>query len=166
MRHLAVFAALAFGATGAESAPTGFRPGAAVAAAPVEKAQYYEGGRRMCWYPNNIDGPGWRPCGYNWRRDAGPRGNPPSAVQRGGRGPVTPPTWAGRQWGPGYGVPPQSGAPTRRGPSGQPVRPGARPGQTQLPPGWIAPPGQSFSGPQNRPYTMSPSPLQKRPGQM
>ncbi|WP_395697615.1 hypothetical protein [Methylocella sp.] len=105
--------------TSALAALTLFSGAGATAPAMVEPVQYYRDGQRQCWYPNDLDGPGWRPCGYNWRRDAGPRASPPTPAQR-GQPYGTPQTWGGRQWGPGYG-PVKPPAPPRGGP--RPPRP-------------------------------------------
>jgi len=34
---------------------------------PLEKVQYFWGGRNYCWYGNGWQGPGWYWCGYPWR---------------------------------------------------------------------------------------------------
>ena len=33
---------------------------------PVEKAQFFWGGRQYCWYDDGWYGPGWYWCGYAW----------------------------------------------------------------------------------------------------
>jgi hypothetical protein len=38
---------------------------------PIEKAQFFWGGRRYCWYPSGWQGPGWYQCGFAWRRGFG-----------------------------------------------------------------------------------------------
>ena len=38
---------------------------------PVEKAQFFFGGRNYCWYPNGWQGPGFYWCGYAWRTGSG-----------------------------------------------------------------------------------------------
>jgi len=56
-------AALGFGA---------FAPSTSLAeSSPVEKAQFFWGGRRYCWYPSGWRGAGWYQCGFAWRRGLG-----------------------------------------------------------------------------------------------
>ena len=38
---------------------------------PVEKAQFFFGGRQYCWYDDGWQGPGWYWCGYAWRSGFG-----------------------------------------------------------------------------------------------
>ncbi|HEY1888051.1 MAG TPA: hypothetical protein VGG86_18685 [Roseiarcus sp.] len=49
-----------------------FAPPASLAeASPIEKAQFFWGGRRYCWYPSGWRGAGWYQCGFAWRRGFG-----------------------------------------------------------------------------------------------
>jgi hypothetical protein len=56
--------------------------------APVEKAQFFFGGRNYCWYPLGWNGPGWYWCGYSGRSGFGWGG---------------PNGWRGWRGGPGHG---------------------------------------------------------------
>ena len=38
---------------------------------PVEKAQFFFGGRQYCWYDDGWRGPGFYWCGYAWRSGFG-----------------------------------------------------------------------------------------------
>ena len=39
--------------------------------APIEKTQFFFGGRNYCFYASGWRGPGWYWCGYAWRRGYG-----------------------------------------------------------------------------------------------
>ncbi len=104
---LALSAALAVGmaaTTAAQAMPVSQLGAAANTVSPIQKTQFFFGGRRYCWYPGGWHGPGWYWCGYAWRRGfgwGGPRG------------------WRG--WRPG--IPPHGPIGPRPG-----FRPGFRPG--------------------------------------
>jgi hypothetical protein len=78
VRKLALFVAVA-GLISALALPAkaavgvgAFAPSASLAeSSPVEKAQFFWGGRRYCWYPSGWRGPGWYQCGFAWRRGFG-----------------------------------------------------------------------------------------------
>jgi hypothetical protein len=56
----------------AELSVGAFAPLASLAeASQIEKAQFFWGGRRYCWYPSGWRGPGWYQCGFAWRRGFG-----------------------------------------------------------------------------------------------
>jgi hypothetical protein len=74
-RAIALAAAVAMGA--ATTAEAAIGDGVLGARTPlakitqVEKAQFFFGGRRFCWYPGGWKGPGWYWCGYSWRHGFG-----------------------------------------------------------------------------------------------
>lgn len=74
-RAIALAAAVAMGA--ATTAEAAIGDGVLGARTPlakiaqVEKAQYFFGGRRFCFYPNGWNGPGWYWCGYAFRHGFG-----------------------------------------------------------------------------------------------
>ena len=53
---------------------------------PVEKAQFFFGGRQYCWYDDGWQGPGWYWCGYAYRTGFGWGGGFGWHGWRGGRG--------------------------------------------------------------------------------
>jgi hypothetical protein len=46
-------------------------PASLAEASPIERAQFFWGGRRYCWYNSAWRGPGWYQCGFAWRRGLG-----------------------------------------------------------------------------------------------
>jgi hypothetical protein len=54
--------------------------------APVEKAQFFFGGRNYCWYDSGWQGPGWYWCGYAWNNGVGWGGGYGWHGWRGGHG--------------------------------------------------------------------------------
>ena len=70
----AVLSAGAAFATQADAAMSDGALGARQALAqrgPLERVQFFFGGRNFCWYLNGWRGPGWYWCGYAWRSGYG-----------------------------------------------------------------------------------------------